>query len=419
VVLKELTNLPVSEVNRLIVCTENFLDELVRRVHASTFIFIDKVDQAVRRLSREAWIHIQAGLIEAAWDLMSANTHIKIFASIRQEAFANYRSDIKANLLGATTMLRYTDDELQSLMDQLSSCYEGADGFRAFVGINVIKHPRRPFPEDSFQYLKRFTFGRPRDFVAIAAELSASQNSLDEQRYCELIKHTSGLSLVPSLFDENKVFLDCLHDRENQARFFALLRTNIMTRAQAVAINREFNGLPADSSLAFDEESPDIFHPFRDLFLAGLLGFAKRDDQDLQFQRFRQPDDSLSTFSRELPNSSHYFIHPALSEYIQRSRASENFRVIQQILVGEYAPWHSFDPMIFEVELALANRGEQDIRDLVHELLSYIKIAKLSSGLHSVRTEIDSIQKWQNLTRELTARNHDDLALWLEELIDS
>jgi hypothetical protein len=153
--------------------------------------------------------------------------------------------------------------------------------------------------------------------------------------------------------------------------------------------------------------------------LAGLLGFAKRDDQDLQFQRFRQPDDSLSTFSRELPNSSHYFIHPALSEYIQRSRASENFRVIQQILVGEYAPWHSFDPMIFEVELALANRGEQDIRDLVHELLSYIKIAKLSSGLHSVRTEIDSIQKWQNLTRELTARNHDDLALWLEELIDS
>lgn len=419
VVFKELTMLPVSEVNRLIVCTENFLDERVRRVHTSTFIFIDKVDQAVRKLSREAWIHIQAGLIEAAWDLMSANTHIKIFASIRQEAFANYRSDIKANLLGATTMLRYTDSELESLMDQLSECYEGVDGFRAFVGINVIKHPRRPFPEDSFQYLKRFTFGRPRDFVAIAAELSASQNALDEQQYCELIKHTSGLSLVPSLFDENKVFLDCLHDRENQTRFFALLKANIMTREHAVAINREFNGLPADSSLAFDEDSPDIFHPFRDLFLTGLLGFAKRNDQEFQFQRFRQPDDSLSTFNRELPNASHYFIHPALSEYIQRSRASENFRVIQQILVGEYAPWHSFDPVIFEVELALSKNVEHNIRDLVHELLSYIKIAKLSSGPHSLRAEIDSLQKWQNLTRELTAKKHDDIALWLEELIDN
>ncbi len=419
VVFKELTNLPLGDVNQLMVCSENFLDEQIRKVHTGTLVFVDKVDQAVRHLTRGAWIHIQAGLIEAAWDLMSANTHIKIFASIRQEAFANYQSDIKANLLGATTVLRYTDHELQSLMDQLSSCYEGVGGFRAFVGINVIKHPRRPFPEDSFEYLKRFTFRRPRDFVAIAAELSTAQDSLDEQRYCELIKHTSALSLVPSLFDENRVFLDCLQSQENQSRFFSLLRTNIMTRPQAVAISLEFNGLPPDCADGFDEESPDIFHPFRDLFLSGLLGFVKRNDQDAKFQRFRQPDDSLNSFTSDLPVSSHYFIHPALSEYIQRSGVSDQFRVIQQILVGENAPWYPFDPHLFETELALSDKIDAKLRGRIHDFLSEIKIAKLSASPRPVRHELESSQEWRKLIQDLTSKQQDDVLLWLEELLES
>ena len=51
-------------------------------------------------------VHMQAGMIEAAWDLMNTNRHIKIFATIREEAFASYESDIKTNLYGATSALR-------------------------------------------------------------------------------------------------------------------------------------------------------------------------------------------------------------------------------------------------------------------------------------------------------------------------
>ncbi len=65
-VFKELTNLTVSEANGLLDDTETFLDQKLRRIHSSTYFFIDKVDQAVRQLSRDAWITIQAGLIEAA-----------------------------------------------------------------------------------------------------------------------------------------------------------------------------------------------------------------------------------------------------------------------------------------------------------------------------------------------------------------
>ncbi len=419
VVFKELTNLPVSEVNRLIDATENFLDEQIRNVHAATLMFIDKVDQAVRHLSRGAWVHTQAGLIEAAWDLMSANSHIKVFASIRQEAFANFQSDIKANLLGATTMLRYSEEELRSLMDQLTTCYEGVDGFQAFVGVNVIKHPRRPFPEDSFEFLKRYTFGRPRDFVAIAAELSASQSALDERRYCEVIRQTSAIGLVPSLFDENNVFLDCLFDRANQSQFLGLLRTNVMTKAQAIAVSREFNGLPADGMYEFDEESAEIFHPFRDLFLAGLLGVVKRDDQDLHYQRFRQPDDALSGAAGDLPTSTHYFVHPALSEYIQQSQSSSKYRIIQQILVGENAAWHAFDPIIFQIELALASVPDLQIRVLAQDILAEAKVIKLSANPRSLRMEMDASRNWRELMTRLTTHRCDDALWWLEELLDA
>lgn len=418
VAFKELTNLPVGEVNRLIDETENFLDKQVRSIHAATMVLVDRVDQAVRHLSRGAWIHIQAGLIEAAWDLMSANSHVKVYASIRQEAFANFQSDIKANLLGATTMLRYSDEDLRSLMNQLAECYEGAGGFQDFVGVNVIKHPRRPFPEDSFEFLKRFTFGRPRDFVAIAAELSTSRESLDERRYCDLIRQTSALALVPSLFDENKVFLDCLFDRGNRMHFLGLLQTNIMTREQAIDISRVFNGLPASKVYPLDEESDEIFHPFRDLFLAGLLGVVKCNDQDICYQRFRQPGDALNTSASDLPISSHYLIHPALSEYIQQAKPSNSYRVIQQILVGENAPWYPFDPILLQIELALAKVSDLEVRAKVQEMLAEAKVAKMSSKPHSLRAEMISSRNWLELVRGTAAGQYDDVVLWFDELMN-
>ena len=68
------------------------------RSTAPSHIFIDKVDQGIRALPRQAWINVQGGLIEAAWDVWSTNTHVEIYATIREEAFANHESDLKGNL---------------------------------------------------------------------------------------------------------------------------------------------------------------------------------------------------------------------------------------------------------------------------------------------------------------------------------
>lgn len=417
VVFKELTGLGISEVNQLIDNTENFLDQQIRQVHNGTLAFIDKVDQAVRRLSQEAWINVQAGLIEAAWDLMGANSHIKVFASIRQEAFANYESDIKSNLFGATTMLRYSDSDLRALMDQLAQCYEGTAGYKEFVGVNVIKHPRRQQPEDSFGFVRRFTFGRPRDFVAIASELSTSASNLDEHRYCDIVRKTSAMGLVANIFDESAVFLDCLQDKGTRLSFLSQLPVNILTRDQAVAISARFNGIPEESIHHFGEEAPEIFHPFRDLFLTGLLGVVKRNDQDIETQRFRQPDDMLTDTARDLPNSSHYFVHPALSEYIQHHRHTGDFRIFQHILVGENAAWEPFDPTICEIERELVKVEDVTLRNAIHELLGTAKTVLLSAIPRNLRVEVEASGKWRAIQKDLIAAGNDEVVLWFEELM--
>ena len=417
VVFKELTNLAIGDVNRLIDDTENFLDEQIRRVNGSTLVFIDKVDQAVRRMGRDAWINIQAGLIEAAWDMMSANSHIKVYASIRQEAFANYESDIKSNLLGATTGLRYSDKDLGKLVDQLSGCYEGVTDFKDFVGVNVIKHARRPFPEDSFGFLRRHTLGRPRDFVAIASELSANRSSLDERKYCDIIRKISAMGLVANVFDEMQVFLDCLQKKTTRLDFLAQLPANIITREAAVSQSARFNGLPEDSLWHFDEDSPDIFHPFRDLFLTGLLGVVQRDEEDRETQRFRQPEDVLSETMRDLPQSRHYLIHPALSEYVQQHRPSSSYRIVQHVLVGENAAWYSFDDTIYQIESELSKVEDVSLRNSVHLLLAQAKTILLSAQPKNLRIEMDASTAWLSVRDKLLNAGHEDVILWIEELI--
>ena len=111
-------------------------------------------------------ISVQDG--QAAWDVMSANSHVKIFATIREEAYANYESDIRANYYSATVALRYSVDDLRHLIDKLVEFYESLGSFEEFVGLSEVHNSHSQLVEDSFRYLHRHTVGRPRDLVIIS-----------------------------------------------------------------------------------------------------------------------------------------------------------------------------------------------------------------------------------------------------------
>ena len=373
---KELTRLSVSDLNQLVDISEGFLDQKLRQVHTPVFFFIDKVDQAIRKLGTEAWINVQAGLIEAAWDLMNANTHIKVYCSIRHEAFCNYQSDIKSNLSGAVSVLRYTDTELGHILDNLSRCYEGESSFKEFVGLNVVNSGRRPFLEDSFQLIRRFTFGRPRDLVLIASELSSLKGNLNEQKYCETVRDTAASNLVPAVFDESAVFLRCLHDHKSRVGFLSLIPANVLSREQVWEITSEFNGVPKETFAEFTEID-GFEYPFLDLFMAGLLGIVRKTaDTDDKYQVFRQPDDLIASMQFRLPLSDFYLVHPSLERYIEKAGMGDKFRISRQIRLGHDLQWQPYYHSIHLIEWRLWNVEQNEFVEKANQfLIDYQTIA--------------------------------------------
>ena len=414
-----MTTLRVSELNRLIDETENFLDQKMRQIHGGTYFFIDKVDQAIRHLSRDAWIAIQAGLIEAAWETMNANSHLKIFASIRQEAFTNYQSDIKSNLFAATSSLNYSEEELQALLDQLARCYEGCRSFADFLGLNVIRHGRRPAPEDSFQYVRRHTCGRPRDLVAIASAISSKRSSLNEKRLREIVQQTSSTVLVSNIFDEVRVFLNCLGDRDARFRFLAEIPSNILEKTDAIRRVREFNGLEPGTLQHFGEESSDIYHPFRDLYFAGLLGVIERDPETgTTIQRFRRPHDSLAHSATELPDSPVFLIHPALDTFIRAQRTRSRFCSFSTSRSARTCSGSHYFPTLMQIEKQLQKIEDRRFVDLAHQVVKRVQSMLNSGKTPFARLEIESSDEWKTLWSHENNEDCNDVLLWLEELLD-
>ncbi len=418
-VFKEMLDLSRSDINRAIDRAQNFLEQKYRRIHSGTYLFIDKVDQGCKGLPRDAWVAVQSGLIEAAWDLLNSNNHVKIYASIRQEAFSNYESDIKVNLYGATTIIKYTREDLSDLLDRLSQVYEGTTTIKEFIGLNVVKHPMRAFPEDSFEYMRRYTLGRPRDFVILASAFSRMREQSSQPAFCRQVAETSGAVLVSNVFSEMKVFLSCLTNRERRLQFLARLPHNIISRREAVEIWSEFNDLDAEDltpEVYRDIESFD--HPFWELYSAGLLGIVTQDDTGHAVQRFKQPHDQIHDSQSALPHVDYYLIHPALSSFIRSQRSRGVFNVFQSVVVGHDCAWEDHNPTFCRVERLLFELPDTEFRGLAFELLKEISVRKGMGA--SLRADMDACATWKAIRSHAEGDDAQaEVVMWLEDLFEA
>jgi hypothetical protein len=300
----------------------------------------------------------------------------------------------------------------------LANCYEGCANFNEFVGFNIIRHPRRPSPEDCFHFVRRHTFGRPRDLVMIASDISARRATLDENRLGDLVHNVSATALINNIFSEVSVLLDCLNDDGQRARFFSLVPQNILRHAEAVRICEQFNGLEAGTLKQLGENSSGIFHPFRDLYLAGLLGVVERDPESgMTLQRFRQPNDFLSLKTFELPSSDFYLLHPALNRYMTLFRQRNDYLVGQHLTVGQGLPWLDYYSLVIDVEMVAYRLDSPRFRELVHRLLNHAQTILDSGNLPLLRYEIETSQDWLSLTEFKDAGGYEDVVLTVDELL--
>ncbi|WP_437734517.1 P-loop ATPase, Sll1717 family [Sorangium sp. So ce1335] len=418
-VLKELLSLTVRQINQVIDAMERPLERRIRSLHSGVFIFIDKLDQALRRLPREAWIHMQAGMIEAAWDLMNANRHVKVFATIREEAFSAYESDIKTNLFGATSTLRYAKHELFELLEKLTYYYERVP-LREFIHLDVVSAGRSARGESTFDFLYRHTLGRPRDLVILASEISRNRQALDERTFTQIVQSTSAGLLVANIFDEMRVFLEVLRHRDKRDRFLALLPCDVLTHDELVEVWCKFHEVDRAFFDAHGRDADDVYHPFRELFECGLLGVLGADPgAERQIQRFRQPHDAVVGPRHALPRSRYYLLHPSLRALIEPLPGGGRFHAVRHVVIGHGEPWPRHWDLVVDVQRELFRRpdADEEIGEAVFSLLDRLsaEVAE-GAGVDAARRALAASPTFARLSAHLERIHWDELHLALLEL---
>jgi energy-coupling factor transporter ATP-binding protein EcfA2 len=106
--LCEMLQLGISNMNKLFYSCNDIDEMSVQFITSSTCIFIDAFDQTLTdQLGNDlvVWKNAQIGLIYAAHRIRNSNKHVKVFASIRYEAWSDFFSDDRQVIRGQALVL--------------------------------------------------------------------------------------------------------------------------------------------------------------------------------------------------------------------------------------------------------------------------------------------------------------------------
>ena len=135
--LCEILRMNIKQVMQFLDDYSNKIRAQFTNIQSGVIVFIDRVDQSLMDYNSKVWINVQIGLLEASWDIMRMNHHVKIYTSIRQEAYANYSSPNKTAISGEVSLIKYTSKDLNGILDKLSNFYEKVS-YVDFIGFSKL-----------------------------------------------------------------------------------------------------------------------------------------------------------------------------------------------------------------------------------------------------------------------------------------
>lgn len=374
-IVVELLNMTISDYQNLLRSTGTRLRDMFSRlIRYGVFVFMDRVDQSLMDY-RALWVSIQVGLLEAAWDLMRMNAHVKVYCSIRLEAYENYESPNKHSISGEVSVIKYDIADLKEMLNALIYFYEGKESLQDFVKLGMIKNPITHEREDVFEYIYRHTLMRPRDFVYISSCISPEAKALTVEKFRGIINKASDLGIARKIFSENVVFMECLHDKQQREVFLSFISKNIINFDEMVGVCSEFNGVECcDGSKCGD---CNLNHPFCELYNAGLLGVAsvvewlQNDDEPAQL--FLDAYQMSCCSQHSLPTTKAiYFIHPSLNHYIQESRLKNrknDYYIFDHITIGHGKPWSNKHQVVYHIQELLLQMTDVECRKKIQNII--------------------------------------------------
>jgi hypothetical protein len=291
--------------------------------------YVDRDDQSDadgsylhRNKDSRIWIVGQLGICRAIRELLGVNPHVKIFVSIRKEAFnsLDYYDRNAVNISSLVVQLHYSADELSRIFDNNISAMQRdelvqpreATPIVRFIGTSnaMIVNPITKKSEVCFDFMLRHSLYRPRDLMLIGgkiAQIPAAERT--QERIRAAVDQAAG-EIVWHYLAEMRGLTD-IPDR----LLFGLIPSNVLDRSALKRTAEEYAARL--KAKAFD--APDA-HPFCALYRLGLLGVVRRNREQRDIQIFRRPHDIEPYGSNvTLPAERHYLIHPALDDIIAQA----------------------------------------------------------------------------------------------------
>lgn len=327
-----------KEIVKLNKSTTRFYSAALNHIQSSTIAMIDGFDQALSEAfgrNVNAWKAGQTGLAKAAHSLFTTSRHIKVIATIRQEAWAGFVDDHREVISGKSLILDYTDAELKGIINVAVIRYTGKKSISDLIGYEFIENAYLNIKEDPFTYLLRHSSGSPRSLMHFGKAVH-HLHSPDPSKRMEQIRDEVDVVAASNISEDylsgqKSNFLRTLTSQDRIKKLLKLIPANVLTRDSIISINREFSaliGIPEHES-----------HPFCDLINIGLVGKVKQDiAQGGKYQHFRKPYE-FDWSGDEIPNDSGiYVIHPGLASSITRHRSIHMNKVN---VIGNDQKWNT------------------------------------------------------------------------------
>lgn len=335
---------------------------LAQQITHPVAIFIDNVDECFRE-EKDLWYSVQAALIEATYRTLRLNPIIKLYVSIRREAYLKHLPETEMGLQyeGVCLYLTYSKSELRDIFDRniradssdilVDPSVLRANAVAAFLGTARFPHGYVMEDEDSFDYIYRHTLRRPRDFMEIGAAIARTPiadrrpNTSEGLNGVKAAINDAGSRICDSYLQEVMPHLDIT--RADFDRMCALIDGNILTSEQLKKLCMMFNGGKVECLSRDCASCKDGKHVFCQLYKAGLIGIVGRDPATGAFaQRFPAIGERLFCNTPILPDSDFYLIHPVLDDKIRNMSSRYRRHIDSTNIVGYDRTWrHSRVPL--------------------------------------------------------------------------
>ena len=344
------------------------LTRIFSTIHKKAAIFVDNIDEYLQHYINfsytrlddvhekflRIWYAGQIGAWVALRRLHGINPHVRIFVSIRKEAYhfaAKHEADF-SNLRSFRRELRYRREDIKQIIENNISATPKSELvdkknpslILRFLGSDneFVSNVGTAKQESMMDYWIRHCSLRPRDAVTIGKEISLISAKGRTQQAIRAAINSAAAESVETLFNEVAPFFVSLY----RDILPSVLTSNVLTHEDIVKASAAYTQL---ASRQYGVETSVVEHAFSALYCLGLIGTVQdsRDKPGMLVQNFSPIGEMSYGQSDVLPRAEIYLIHPALSDFVIRRNVGFLRELNKHNVIGDALEWRPEESIRF------------------------------------------------------------------------